>query len=355
MTRRVIAPMIYRTPMVGAAGGKTMNDEPTVLERLTSGEGRTVGLALGGGAARGWAHIGVLQALTEAGVRPCCVAGTSMGALVGASFAAGRIDKLAEAALAMDRRTLLSFLDRAFSRAGLQAGERLKRVLRDYIPVGDIAAMPVPFRAVATDLGTGMEVVLDQGDPVDAVRASISVPGLYTPVSRGGRFLVDGGLVNPIPVNVARAMGAELIVAVDVNHDTLRARPYLSRDQAEPADVPPQERQEDLAILERLTANIRVPSWASLVSQEKHAEGKLPSLLETVVSSLAVSAVAIGELRLAADRPDVLVQPRVGHVRFLDLHRAEEAIEAGYEATWEVLESRAQGALGYRSPTRAAF
>jgi NTE family protein len=313
-----------------------------------------VALALGGGAARGWAHIGVLRALSEGGIRPSAIAGTSMGSLVGLFAAAGELDALHDVGRSLDRRTLLSFLDVIVPRSGLLDGRRIVALLRERLPVSDFAALDIPFRAVAANLETGAEVVLKEGDPIEAVRASISVPGLFRPVRHEGGFLVDGGLVNPVPVNVARQMGAPgemIVVAVDVNHYVVGERPYWTAQEAPVPEVEAEIGRLRLpAPLARLTPSFTLPPWwpmSGTVRPANEAVAAEPSILEVLLSTVAVSEVVLSALRRAADPPDVLICPRVGHIRFLDLHRAPEAFEAGYAAGLESLaEIRRRLALG---------
>ncbi len=190
-----------------------------------------IGLVLGSGSARGWAHIGVLQALEELAIRIDCVAGSSIGALVGAVYASRGIEQLKEVVVHLDRRQLLSLLDVGLRHAGLIDGKRVADELREQIRQPEIQGLNLPFRAVATDLNTGEEVVLDRGDVIEAVRASISIPGVFTPVARGDRLLVDGGLTNPVPVSLARALGADFVIAVDVNHHLLVERAARAKER----------------------------------------------------------------------------------------------------------------------------
>ena len=190
------------------------------MPSLRRWKNKRVGLALGSGGARGWAHLGVLRALRERGVRVDCVAGTSMGAIVGAFLAAGQEGVLADLASNIDWKRLRQFFwEISLSRSGLTDGRRLAEETERLLGREEFRELELPFRAVATDLDTGEEVVLSEGNLVHALRASISIPGLFSPVRLGGRLLVDGGLVNPVPVNVARGMGAQIVVAVDVARD----------------------------------------------------------------------------------------------------------------------------------------
>src|SRR5256714_4626169 len=182
----------------------------------------TLGITLGSGSARGWAHIGVLRGLIEHGIEPDFVAGCSMGAMVGAAFAAGRIDQLEAWALSLDWKRVVGLADVGF-RGGLFKGDRLLNLYHGQFVQCAFSELSVPFAAVATDLATGQEIWLREGNVSDAVRASCTVPGLFRPVLRDGRYLVDGSVVNPIPVSLCRAMGAKVVIAVDLgSHRTRR-------------------------------------------------------------------------------------------------------------------------------------
>ena len=197
-----------------------------------------IGLVLGSGSARGWAHLGVLKALQEAGVRPDIVCGSSVGALIAAVYAAKEIDRFTDWILALDRRKIFQFMDFRWS-GGILKGDRLMKSMQHYFGRTTIEECQLPFAAVSTDLYTGAEVWLRRGPLVDAVRASIALPGLFTPVATQGRWLVDGGLVNPVPVSVARALGADVVIAVDLNADIMRRRQALPVVDAEETAATP--------------------------------------------------------------------------------------------------------------------
>ncbi len=253
-----------------------------------------LGLVLGSGAARGWAHIGVLRTLTAAGIRPDLVCGTSIGALVGASYAAGKFDRLDDWVLSMGVKQVWSLMDFRLS-GGVFKGERLMRFLSDELAPGPIERLDMPYGAVATDMATGTEVWLRSGPTVDAVRASIALPGMFTPVLQDGRWLVDGALVNPVPVSLARAMGADIVIAVDLNTD-------FSRRQ--------------------LTAPTPLNT---------------PSMLEVITSSINVMQSRIARSRMAGEPPEVVIAPRLGDMGLLDFHRGAEAIALGERAAQAVL------------------
>lgn len=252
-----------------------------------------IGLVLGGGAARGWAHVGVIKALEAAGIRPDLVCGTSVGALVGMVYAAGELERFEQWLIDMNMRNILSLLDVSL-RGGMLKGEKLIEYFRLHFVDRSIEQLKMPFGAVATCLHTGMEVWLRSGSATEAMRASIAFPGLFTPVLYEQRFLVDGGLVNPVPVSLARAMGAEFVIAVDLNTDLL-----------EP--------------------------WAR---SNKESPLKFREILS---NSVNIMQLRITRARMAGDPADVLITPKVGHVGFFDFHRGGEAIDVGEKSVAPVL------------------
>lgn len=275
---------------------------------------RRIGFALGSGSARGWAHIGVIRALEAVGIRPDLVAGTSIGALVGAACALGKLDDLETWVLALRARDVVGFLDIGVG-SGLVKGERLMAALHAGSGDRPIEELSMPFGAVGTDLRTGEEIWLRNGATLDAVRASIALPGLFPPVEREGRLLVDGGLVNPVPISLARAMGAEIVIAVDLSSDMLGSR--LRRPANDEARVSP------------ITDWMKAHGVAAPHARNARAS---PSPVDIFLSSMQVMQVRIASSRIAGDPPNLLVAPRVSQLGLLDFHRAAEAIEEGRRA-----------------------
>jgi NTE family protein len=295
--------------------------------------GRKIGLALGGGGARGWAHVGVCRALTEAGIRPDFVAGTSIGALVGAVFAAGKLDAIEEAAYHPDPERILDVIQILFpdhlrsGRFSRNLGKIVKRMqilfphakilersahnrfCDKYLGCDNIEDLPVPFAAVATNMETGEEVVLREGCTLEAVRASISIPGVLAPVVRVGMVLVDGGLVNPVPVDVVRHMGADFVIAVDLQYDVTERR---------------KKRYE------------RLKAEASVVRK-----GRLPrpKAAEILTATIDIMERTITELRMRLEKPDLLIQPEVGDVNLLEFHKAQATVREGYRQAREKIRS----------------
>ena len=317
-------------------------------QRLSRGRPR-VGLALGSGSARGLAHIGVLRALDEAGIAVDCIAGTSIGALIGAVYASRKLDALENAMRDLDWRAIASLLDVVFPRSGLIDGRKIADFIRRHVHSDPIETLPIEFCAVATDIETGEEVALGSGDLVEAVRASISVPGIFTPVLSGERILVDGGLVNPVPISVARAMGAEVVIAVDLNHDIVASknlRPLRRRAGSSGLATPVARlggrqyaRASNWVLRELRSAASKVPALRAWFGG-----AALPNVFDVLLAAINIMEARISESRLAIDPPDLLIQPALGGMRLMDFDRAGEAIATGYEAGRAALE-RAEGLL----------
>lgn len=289
-----------------------------------------IGLALGGGSARGWAHIGVIRALADAGIEPDIVCGTSIGALVGAAYVAGELDPLEAWVRSLRLQTVVSFLDFSLN-GGLIKGEKLIGFFRSHFVDRDIRELARPFGAVATDLQRGREVWLREGRVTDAVRASIALPGLFTPVQLDGRWLVDGGLVNPVPVSLCRAMGADIVIAVDLNTDRLghHLRPKPAKAPRKPAAGEPESLAD--AVMERIQTGM------SQLGISHEAGPKIPAMLDVVASSINIMQVRITRSRLAGDPPDVLVAPLLADLGLMEFHRASVAIDAGRRAAEAVM------------------
>jgi len=282
-----------------------------------------IGFVLGAGSARGWAHIGVLRALTEEGIKPDFIAGCSVGALVGAAFAAGRLDQLEAWALALDWKRMLRLADFGL-RGGLIRGRRMREVFREQFVERSFSELPVQFAAVATDLHSGQEIWLREGKVSDAISASIAVPGLFQPVLYEDRFLVDGSVVNPIPVSLCRAMGADIAVAVDLGTDLVGR--YVRDDDRAPTQTAPQ------GFMSRFLSR-----YGRASEREAEPQPAAPSLMETLMGSINIMQLRIARSRLAGEPPDVLITPRLGHLGLLDYHRAEVAIAEGREAVARAL------------------
>jgi NTE family protein len=291
---------------------------------------------LGSGSARGLAHLGVIRAIEEAGIEVDCIAGSSMGALIGAIHAAGKLDELEATFKTFDWKTMATFFDVVLPKSGLLDGARVGELVRAHIHADTIEMLPKAFAAVATDIVNGEEVVIRSGDVIEAVRASISVPGIFTPVRSNGHILVDGGLTNPVPVSAVRTMGAEFVIAVDLNHEIVSGKnmkPLLpEKGKAVASGLFAQwvgdYRLSMKDIRQKLLAgdNAASAQFRKWVSPEP-----LPSIFEVLLASINIMETSITRIRLNLDKPDILLQPPLGEVRFLEFDRAEEIIAIGYE------------------------
>ncbi len=299
-----------------------------------------IGLALGSGSARGLAHVGVIRAIEDAGIKIDDIAGTSMGALIGAVHAAGKLDALESSFLGFDWKKTASFFDVVLPRSGLLDGAKVSALVRSHIHADEIEALPMAFAAVASDLVSGEEVIIRTGDIIEAVRASISVPGIFTPVRRNGQILVDGGLVNPVPTKVVRGMGANFVIAVDLNHQIVNGKnlkplmPIASNEESDSSSrsVWMNRYTQTMQSLKQKLLASDAPGRTQLLRWLAREE-PLPSIFEVLLASINIMEASITQTRLHIDQPDIIIQPPLGHIRFLEFGRAEEIIATGYEHT----------------------
>jgi NTE family protein len=288
----------------------------------------TIGIALGGGAARGWAHIGVLKTLVAAGLEPDIVAGTSIGAVAGACYVTGRLSSLEDFACALTRRRIFGFLDINFAGSGLITGQRLNARLEQHLRAFTIEQLEKKFIAVATELGTGHEVWLNKGNLVNALQASFALPGIFRPVQINGRWLMDGALVNPIPVSVCRALGARLVIAVNLSNDIF-SRGGVIHDYE--AFVEPLAVAESAESVELVGSNGRAAVHL-LHRQIFGRRNGAPGISAVMMDAINITQDRIARSRLAGDPPDITIGPKLGDIGLFDFHRACEAIELGARA-----------------------
>lgn len=299
-----------------------------------------IGLALGSGSARGWSHIGVLKRLAELGLKPDIIAGASVGALVGAAYASGNLHTLERWVRTLARFDIIRLLDPRLSGGGFIHGESLMSAIGLHVGDQDIAELETKFSCVATDLNSGQEVWLSEGSLHDAIRASIALPGVFTPVWRDRRWLIDGGLVNPVPISLARAMGADIIIAINLNGELMGRRPRL-RDpgpeaQLEMPPVPePEEPVDDsffARTLSRLNISTKLESMIGSLRGDPDNTPTPPGLFDVLTASINIMQDRITRSRMAGDPPDIVIAPRLAHIRLMEFDRAAEAIEEGEKA-----------------------
>ncbi|WP_194460625.1 patatin-like phospholipase family protein [Bradyrhizobium sp. CCBAU 53421] len=301
-----------------------------------------IGLALGGGAARGFAHIGIIKTLLAHGIVPNVVVGTSIGSVVGGAYAAGHIDTLEQWARSLQPRSVLGYLDIRLNGSGLIGGTKLAAEIEAALGQVMIEDLTVKFASVATEVRTGHEIWLTQGRVVDAMRASYALPGIFAPVLIGDRWLVDGALVNPVPVSAARALGAEIVIAANLSSDVFAhsttiynhgpsAAPEVTVAVTAEAEIEPEPPKRRFG---------RFFSAERTVKREFFGSASRPGISSVMVDAFNIMQDRITRARLAGDPPDMLISPRVGQIGWFDFHRADDLIAHGIRAA-----ERAIGAI----------
>jgi NTE family protein len=338
---------IARRAPIDGSGGPDRPDagRPRRVAREGAGRRPKIGLALGGGAARGWSHIGAVRALAEAGIVPDVIAGCSIGAVVGACHAAAKLDELEAFAASLTKRRVLGLLDFHLGGSGLIAGDRLRRLLEVDLQDLGIEMLPVRFAAIATELVTGHEIWLTQGPLVPAIRASYALPGIFEPVRIGDRWLMDGALVNPVPVTAARALGADLVICVNLNGD-LRTRGTVIQAHG-PGGDEIVDAAAEIAVAGAVEAEASSEGgrsrWAFLGGMRARMRARTPrpaaprpaaapGMAAVMVDAFNITQDRISRSRLAGDPPDVMIAPRLAPVGLFEFHRAAECIALGRRA-----------------------
>jgi NTE family protein len=283
-----------------------------------------IGLALGAGVARGWAHIGVIRRLLAEGIKPDVIAGTSIGAVVGGGLACGNLDAIEDWARGLGKTNMFRFLNIKLGGSGLFGSEKLNAQMTERFGTHNFADLHIPFTAVACELKTGHEVWLKEGPVSEAIRASFALPGIFEPRLIDNQWLVDGALVNPVPVSVCRAAGCDLVIAVNLSEDIYgraRARREGALDTGEYGvfsenTAPPAMQGGNRSILRRFFGH----------------KDNAPSMFANLVASVHIMQNRLSRSRLAGDPPDVTITPRCGHVGLMEFHRASELIDEGERA-----------------------
>ena len=321
-----------------------------------------IGLALGGGAARGFAHIGIIKTLAAHGIVPNVVVGTSMGGVVGGAYAAGHLDRLEEWARTLQPRSILSYLDIRLNGSGLIGGAKLAAEIETALGQSLIEDLPLKFATVATEVRTGHEIWLTHGPMVDAMRASYALPGIFAPVLIGDRWLVDGALVNPVPVSAARALGAEIVIAANLSSDVFtHSTTIYSHGPA--ADLSVSVAPDSIPESEQPKRGLgKFFSAERTVKREFFGGGGRPGISTVMVDAFNIMQDRITRARLAGDPPDLLIAPRVGHIGWFDFHRADELIARGarsaeraIDAIQEAIHMLAPGAGEIEKPAEKAL
>ena len=286
-----------------------------------------IGLALGSGSSRGWSHIGIIKALSKVGIDPDIICGCSIGALVGASYAAGNLDKLEQWITSLSKIDVAKFFELNFALNGFVNTERLQIFLQKYVcnEGVNIENLPKKFAAVSTDLETGREIWFTEGPVIESVWASISLPGLFPPIKNKDRWLVDGGLVNPVPVSVCRALGADMVIAVNLNGDIV-GKHFVQKAKKTNAPRRPAN---------RIINGIK--EYSMSVFPGKKSQDTAPSLFDAIAGSLNITQDRLTRSRMAGDPPDLLLTPKLSDIGLLEFYRAREAIKEGEECVNRML------------------
>lgn len=278
-----------------------------------------IGLALGSGSARGMSHIGIIQELQKIGIKPHIVAGCSIGALVGASYAAGNLDKLCRWANRIDENSMRSFYRLNFVSSGFISSEKFKELFQEVVgPLDlDFSDLSIPFQTVATDLSTGGEVWIRKGNLYEAVTASMAFPGLFPAVLTDNRWLVDGGLVNPVPVSLCFVMGADSVIAVNLNADLIQSFSTLTHNDEKGID-------DDMGVWKSIRTKLR----DKFIDATKITP---PKTFDMVINSINIMQVHLTRSKLAGSPPNIMLAPKLAHIGMLEFYSAKKAIKAGKE------------------------
>ena len=267
---------------------------------------KKIGLALGGGGARGCAHIGVIKALLEAKISIDYIAGTSIGSLIGGIYANGKMDELEKVLLKLHWQDVMKHFDPVIPKKGLFEGKKIVNLLEKILSKTKIKDLSIPYIAIATDLITGKEVHISDGYVVNAIRASVAIPGIITPLKLKNHYLIDGGVTNPLPVNVVRKMGADIVIAVDLNHSFIKVRRYYRQNYQKSAFV----------------------KWLT---------PDRPNIIDIIESSIFVMQDELTQINLITHKPDFLIRPELGTTGIFDFHEAKRIIQEGYEQTTKII------------------
>ncbi|PHR52162.1 MULTISPECIES: patatin-like phospholipase RssA [Cycloclasticus] len=287
-----------------------------------------IGLALGSGASRGWSHIGVIKALVKQGIEPDIVCGTSIGSLVGASYVSGHLDDLEQWALSLSKLNTVKFFEINRSFNGFVNKDRLHHFLSQYVASDKalIEEFDKDYASVATDLKTGREIWLSEGSVLEAVWASISLPGLFPAIQHDNKWLVDGGLVNPVPVSTCRALGADVVIAVNLNGDIVGKHIGKQEKTIKPSGK----------VVDKLT-NLVAEYTDSIFSFDRNQE-QTPSLFEAIAGSVNITQDRITRSRMAGDPPDIILTPKLSQMGLLEFYRAQEAIDEGMDCVERMMQ-----------------
>jgi len=289
-----------------------------------------IGLALGSGSARGWAHIGVIQELAEIGIEPDIVAGSSIGAIVGAAYSSNQLEKLEEWVLKLTWKEILKYIDLSITGGGFIQGNKLFELAKENFKENKIESLPHQFGMVATELDTGREIWFQDGSLTDALRASIALPGMFTPVKINDRWLVDGGLSNPVPVSLCRAMGADIVIAVNLNGDIVGKHTRNRANKEE--SIADKNNTNDDDLWERVSSQLKnsLNERKDIILSQLFGDNiDSPGLFDVLASSINIMQDRITRSRMAGDPPEIILSPHLSQLGLMEFDQASIAIEEG--------------------------
>jgi NTE family protein len=302
---------------------------------------KKIGLALGSGSSRGWSHIGVIKALNENNIPIDYIAGTSIGAYIGAIAASGKIEEFEKIVLDMDWKKVVSLLDISVSRAGVLDGRKVLDLADRVMVAKTFKDLKIPLHVISADLKKGEEIILSKGSVRDAVRASIAIPGIFRPIELNGVLCVDGGILNPVPVNAVRNMGADVIIAVDLNRCLINRHKKRHTKKEEKRDKALSNAILDKLAGHFLTVDALVKTWFKIETGEflkDDEKDEIPGFLDIYRKSMDIMEMQVARLTLQLNNPDIIITPDLGHIRLMDFDLGKETIAEGYNKTMEQME-----------------
>ena len=292
---------------------------------------KKVGLVLGSGSAKGLSHIGVLKFIEEMDIEIDYIAGSSIGAMIGGAYAAGiSVNEIEDIAIKTDLASSVKYFIPTISKSGLITGTKVKEFLKDIVGDIEIENLEIPFAATATDIFTGQEIDFNKGNLVEAIRASISVPIIFQPVIYNNQILVDGGLANPLPINVACKMGADFIIAVNImpSLDKTNTGKRKENNNLQDSTFTAEMKSAMQKKLEALNIDYK---WIKKLLANK-GKYNIPGLKKVLNQSVYITQRKLAQLSIELYRPDILIEPDIPFAGFFDFYKAREIIDIGYKA-----------------------
>ena len=300
---------------------------------------KKLGIALGSGSSRGFAHIGILRVFEDENIPIDYIAGTSIGAYIGAIYSAGAIKELEEFILSLDWKKLFRYYDLRLSKSGIFSGKKIMELLEMVLDGKNFEELYIPFSCVAVDIKRAKEVVFKSGDILKAIRASLSMPGVFTPVEYGDMLLVDGGIMNPVPVDIVKSMGADIVIAVDLSGIFLEENPLFLdfNDEISLGLSRRYKRKEKKSREQNQKLSNKLTEWVLKLVDKNGKVSTKPFIVDIVLAGIDIMISEITKLKLSIYKPDIIISPNLTDMRFIDFYRAKEAIDEGKKIAYKLL------------------